>query len=267
MEQALDLSSVFALEPHGPDKYVAESPTYSWGRIYGGLVVAQALWAATQSVQPEHRVHSLHAYFILGGEIGEPVRYEVDRVRNGRSFSTRRVVARQSAGAILTLGCSFQAAEEGPESQAATMPQADGPEGIETYLDAGAERRDVSRSLDPPRSLGWVRFPIELPDDPRIHPCALAYLSDVNPMEAITMAHPEKLPEGTDWDAEMMGASLDHGMWFHRPARADRWLLHDLTGHGLVGNRGLATGLVFAGDGTHVATIAQEGLLRRRRKG
>jgi len=100
----LDLSRAFVLEAHGPDTFLGESPAYSWGRIYGGLVIAQALWAATQTVRPEHAVHSLHAYFILGGDPAEPVRYEVDRVRNGRSFSTRRVVARQSAGAILTLG-------------------------------------------------------------------------------------------------------------------------------------------------------------------
>ena len=121
-QESLDLGGVFQLEAHGPDTFVGESPAYSWGRIYGGLVIAQALWAATWTVRPEHRIHSLHAYFILGGELGEPVRYEVDRVRNGRSFSTRRVVARQTAGAILTLGCSFQVDEEGPESQSAVYP-------------------------------------------------------------------------------------------------------------------------------------------------
>ena len=109
----LDLSHIFELEPHGPDTYVGESPHYPWGRIYGGLVIAQALWAAVQTVRAAHGVHSLHAYFILGGELAEPVRYEVDRVRNGRSFTTRRVVARQSAGAILTLECSFQRDEDG----------------------------------------------------------------------------------------------------------------------------------------------------------
>ena len=118
----LDLGGIFQLEAHGPDTFVGESPDYAWGRVYGGLVIAQALFAAVQTFQPAHGVHSLHAYFILGGEPGEPIRYEVDRVRNGRSFSTRRVVARQSAGAILTLGCSFQGEEEGPESQPAALP-------------------------------------------------------------------------------------------------------------------------------------------------
>jgi acyl-CoA thioesterase-2 len=140
-EPPLDLSHVFELEPHGPDTYVGESPPYPWGRIYGGLVIAQALWAATQTVKPEHGVHSLHAYFILGGDLTEPVRYEVDRVRNGRSFTTRRVAARQSGGTILTLGCSFQRAEEGPETQSASLPESTPPpEDLEIFYDAGAER-------------------------------------------------------------------------------------------------------------------------------
>src|SRR3990170_4130750 len=121
-EQPLDLRGVFALEPHGPDTYVGESPPYEWGRIYGGLVIAQALWAATHTVDPRHHVHSLHAYFILGGELDEPVRYEVDRVRNGRSFTTRRVVARQSGGAILTLEASFHLDEPGPDVETVRAP-------------------------------------------------------------------------------------------------------------------------------------------------
>ena len=116
----LDLSRIFELEPHGPDTYLGESPPYYWGRIYGGLVVAQALWAAMLTVRDDHHAHSLHAYFVLGGDPNEPVRYEVDRVRNGRSFTTRQVIARQSGGNILTLQCSFQAEEHGPETQPAT---------------------------------------------------------------------------------------------------------------------------------------------------
>jgi acyl-CoA thioesterase-2 len=259
MSDELDLGQVFHLEPHGPDTFVGESPEYSWGRIYGGLVIAQALWAATQTVDPKYRVHSLHSYFILGGTLGEPVRYEVDRVRNGRSFTTRRVAARQSTGAILTLACSFQVAEEGPETQAATFPSdIANPAMLTPYYDAGAERCDVDVPAAPPRSLAWVRFPASLSDDPRLHACALAYLSDMNPMSAVHRAFPGD-------NDDYMGASLDHAMWFHRPARADNWLLHDLDGHGVVGNRGLATGKVFRLDGVHAATIAQEGLLRERR--
>lgn len=259
-QNPLDLTHVFDLEPHGPDTYVGESPIYSWGRIYGGLVIAQALWAATQTVRPEHAVHSLHAYFILGGEHGEPVRYEVDRVRNGRSFTTRRVLARQSAGAILTLACSFQVTESGPETQSAELEKGlPAPDDLTPYWDAGAECCEVPTPAAPPRSMVWARFPHRLGDDPRLQACGLAYLSDVNPMGAVHRSHP-------DDSEELMGASLDHAMWFHRPARADDWVLLDMTGHGMIGSRGLATGPVFHPDGTHVATIAQEGLLRVKRK-
>ena len=264
-EAPLDISRVFELEPHGPDTYVGESPNYAWGRIYGGLVVAQALWAATQTVREEHAIHSLHAYFILGGEIGEPVRYEVDRVRNGRSFTTRRVIARQSGGAILTLACSFQKHEEGPEAQSAVFPaDAVPPDDLAGELDAGADRRDLPKEKNPPRSRIWSRFPSALPEDPRLHACALAYLSDMNAMDAVWHSHPLD-PSGNE-EVESMGASLDHAIWFLRPIKADDWNLIDMTGHGIVGSRGLATGQVFSRSGVHVATIAQEGLLRVRPK-
>jgi acyl-CoA thioesterase-2 len=261
-QQPLDLHRVFELEPHGPDTYVGESPSYPWGRIYGGLVIAQALWAATKSVDPVYGVHSLHAYFILGGDFDEPVRYEVDRVRNGRSFTTRRVIARQSAGAILTLACSFQRAEDGPDSQSGSFPaDVPPPEELEMDWDAGARRCEVKVAEQPPRSTCWARFPETLGDDPRLQACGLAYLSDVNPMGAVHAS----FPGGADHETTM-GASLDHSMWFHRPVRADDWVLLDMTGHGMIGSRGLATGLVFDRHGTHVATIAQEGLLRRLRQ-
>lgn len=264
--QPLDLSRVFELEPHGPDTWVGESPRYSWGRIFGGLVIAQALWAATQTVRPDHLVHSLHAYFILGGDFSEPVRYEVDRVRNGRSFTTRRVVARQSSGAILTLACSFQIEEGGPETQSAEFPSdVPSPDDVESVWDAGALRCDLAlddaASKHRPGSRVWTRFPDALGDDPRLHACALAYLSDMNMVGAVRKTFPGPL----DPDEDLMGASLDHALWFHRRVRADDWLLLDMTGHGMIGSRGLATGPVFMPDGTHVATVAQEALLRRRK--
>ena len=262
----LDLSGVFELEPHGPDTFVGESPAYSWKRIYGGLVIAQALWAATQTVVREHTVHSLHAYFILGGDPKEPVRYEVDRVRNGRSFTTRRVAARQSGGTILTLGCSFQVAEDGPETQSPDFPtDVPAPESLPQEWDAGVDRRQVKLPDEPPRSCIWSRFPETLPDDPRVHACALAYLSDLNPMGAVVAAHPEPPKNEAEWDEIIMGVSLDHAMWFHRPVRADRWVLLDLAGQGLIRTRGLATGQAFQPDGTHVATVAQECLVRDKR--
>jgi len=258
-EPRLDLTRIFELETHGPDTFVGESPRYSWGRIYGGLVIAQALWAATQTVRAEHAVHSLHAYFILGGDLSEPVRYEVDRVRNGRSFTTRRVLARQSAGAILSLACSFQVQEGGPETQSATLePGLPAPDTLPWHWDAGVQRADVPMPARPPRSTAWARFPHSLGEDPRVQACGLAYLSDVNAMGAVHRSHPND-HEG------LMGASLDHAMWFHRPARADDWVVLDMLGHGMIGSRGLATGTVFHPDGAHVATIAQEGLLRVKR--
>ena len=255
----LDLSRVFQLEPHGPDTFVGESPAYSWGRIYGGLVVAQALWAATNTVESDYAAHSLHAYFILGGDLREPVRYEVDRVRNGRSFTTRRVMARQSAGAILTLECSFQLDEDGPDTQSTSFPEnVPAPDSLEVEFDAGAERCDVETPDSPPRSVCWARFPEALGTDPRLQACGLAYLSDINAMGAVHASYPGDTGEGIT-----MGASLDHAMWFQRPVRSDDWVLLDMRGHGMIGSRGLATGLVFHPDGTHVATIAQEGLLRK----
>ena len=265
-ESELDLSRVFVLEPHGPDTYVAESPPYSWGRIYGGLVVAQALWAATQSVVEEHALHSMHAYFMLAGEPNEPVRYEVDRLRNGRSFTTRQVVVRQSGGAILTLSCSFQRDESGVHSQSATFPQdASHPEQLQVEWGAGLPRCDVPVSDLPPRALTWTRYPLDLGDDLRLHACALAYLSDMNPVSAISRSYPGNPLERDERRKHFMSASLDHAIWFHRPVRADDWVLFDTQGHGVVGTRGLATGLVYGADGTHVAAIAQDALLRKRR--
>ena len=119
-----EASKILSLEPHGADAFVGESPLYEWGRIYGGLVIAQSLCAAMRTIDTEgHNIHSLHAYFILGGDPNEPVRYEVDRLRNGRSFSTRRVVARQSGGAILNLSCSFQRDENGPDISTSAIPK------------------------------------------------------------------------------------------------------------------------------------------------
>jgi acyl-CoA thioesterase-2 len=262
-EEPLDLSRVFELEPHGPDTFLGESPPYPWGRIYGGLVVAQGLWAATQTVKPEHGVHSLHAYFILGGDPAEPVRYEVDRIRNGRSFTTRRVVARQSGGAILSLACSFQREEGGTNTQSATLSaEIPRPQDLAAHWDAGAERCDVDLEGAPPRSVAWGRFPLPLGDDLRLHACAIAYLSDMNAMGAIRTSHPQGV--GKTWEHFATTASLDHAMWFHRPARADQWLLIDMSAHGVAGMRGLATGLVFREDGVHAASIAQEGLVRER---
>ncbi|MFT5176306.1 MAG: acyl-CoA thioesterase-2 [Gammaproteobacteria bacterium] len=268
----LDLTNALVLEPHGPDTFVGESPAYPWGRIYGGLVVAQALRAAQLTVRDEHPIHSLHAYFILGGDPAEPVRYEVNRLRNGRSFTTRQVIARQSGGAILVLSASFQVTEDGPETQSAQIPEGivhpSNASDLDWYWAAGVQRCDVNLPESEPRSLAWCRYPVAVAtdrgDDPAIQACALAYVSDVNPMSAIAASHPEGSATARDKKEHFLTASLDHAMWFHRPVKADDWMLLDMRGHGMIRTRGLATGLIFAADGAHVATVAQEGLMRRR---
>jgi acyl-CoA thioesterase-2 len=257
---------ILFLEPHGPDTFVGESPMYPWGRIYGGLVVAQALKAAALTVDPAHSVHSLHSYFILGGDPNEPVRYEVDRLRNGKSFSTRQVVARQSGGAILNLSASFQKKEEGPDVQTPQLGDIAQPEDLETdRFITGRQTRTVSFDREPPRSVEWARFPLPLSDDPVDHACALAYLSDSNAMKAIRASHPIDVTDMQHHEM-FMGASLDHSIWFHRPVQSNDWLLFDMRSLGLIGTRGVALGSVLNRKGVHVASIAQEGLLREKKK-
>ncbi len=262
-----DIAELLALEAHGPDTYVGVSPPYEWGRIYGGQVIAQALRAACDTVEASHPVHSLHAYFILGGRLDEPVRYEVDRVRNGSSFVTRRVVARQSYGAILTLEASFHVPEDGPDVQTVPAPTDVPPpedlpeEGWGWMLD----RRTVPAPHGSGRVLTWIRVDPSVGTDPIRQICALAFASDTSAVGAVRSAHPrgnvprQRMPE------VFMGASLDHAVWFHHPTRADDWLLFDLRCQFVGGARGLSFGHVFTRDGLHVATIVQEALLRERR--
>ncbi len=260
------MAKILDLEPHNKDIYIGVSPHYGWGQIYGGLVVAQALKAAALTVQPEHKVHSLHAYFILGGNISEPIRYEVDRLRDGRSFSTRQVVARQNSGAILNLSASFQKDEEGPDTQTWELGDVPLPEEIEDQGGIpGQESRTASFDRDPPRSREWGRYTEALGDDSIDHACAIAYLSDLNAMRAIRAGHPRD-PDKRHDHKFFMAASLDHSIWFHRLARADQWLMFDMQSQGLIGSRGIALGHVMDQNSRHIATVAQEGLLRERKK-
>jgi len=253
------LTELLALERVAADFFVGQSPAYDWGRIYGGQVVAQAVRAALHTVTAPHRLHSLHAYYVLAGEPEQPILYEVDRLRDGRSFSTRRVVARQASGAILNLDASFQRHEPDLDVQETGLPDdIPAPEDCAPVdWPCSGEVREVPRRPGEARSQLWIRADESLGDDEALQVSALAYLSDHNPMDAIALSH----PIGQDWD-RLMTASLDHAVWFHRPARADEWLLFDLRGHGLVNARGMATGTVHDRRGTHVATIAQEGLVR-----
>lgn len=260
----MDLSRLFDLEPHGADTFVGIGPQYPWGGLYGGQIVAQALRAAASTVDAELEVHSLRAYFIRRGDHTEPIRFEVDRIRNGRSFSTRRVIARQAIGAILNLEASFQRPEASADLQAIEM-ESGVPEPLtleSSTWTPSFDRRFVPATWVSPvaraglgRTLAWMKVNAPLGDDQLLHRCWLAYLSDDLPTDAVRTA--------TDIGGERsFTASLDHSMWFHRPVRADQWHLHDFTCHAFVGGRGLAIGHVFAEDGVHVATIAQEVLMR-----
>src|SRR5262249_49575593 len=155
------------------------------------------------------------------------------------SFTTRRVIARQSNGAILTLNCSFQAHEPGPDTQSAKFPSVPEPDALQPEFDAGLDIRSVPGRRSPPGATLWARLTYELPADPRLQACAIAYITDVNAIGAIAASYPGELPPDGQWNEKFMSASLDHAVWFHRPARADDWVLLDMTGHGIIGSRGL----------------------------
>ena len=263
----MDFATLMALEPHGPDTYVGTGPRYPWGGLYGGQIVAQAQRASSLTVDPAFRIHSLHAYFIRRGDDTEPIRFEVDRVRDGRSFATRRVIARQAVGAILSMSASFQMDEEGPDVQTAEMPAVVGPEGLaaESWSEM-FDRRFVPAKAAVGRVSGWLRMVEPVGEDAGVNACALAYLSDDLPTDAVASQHPDRPSHDDFGSGRYFSASLDHAVWFHRPLQADAWHLHDFTCHGLLSSRGLSLGHVFTADGTHVATIAQEVLFRRSRQ-
>jgi acyl-CoA thioesterase II len=249
-------------------------------RVFGGQVAGQALIAAGRTVPSDRHVHSLHAYFIRGGDPSIPIVYEVDRIRDGRSFTTRRVVAIQRGKAIFSLSASFQIVEPGLE-HADKMPDVPAPETLPTYPEqvgqAGGKLdpvRSLPRPIDiryvsePPwlsrdkgpregRNQVWMRADGKLADDPLLHVCVLAYASDMTLLDAPLARHGKYW-----WLDKVNGASLDHAMWFHRPFRADEWVLYDCESPSASGARGLATGRFFAQDGTLIATVVQEGLLR-----
>jgi acyl-CoA thioesterase II len=257
----VDLGSLLSLEQVKPGAFLGAGPVLGWGRIYGGQVVAQALRAACMTVDSPQQPHSLHAYFVRAGNEHQPVLYEVERVRDGRTFSTRQVVAYQAGGAILNLIASFHAAEDGPDVQDVRVPEAvPAPDDVAAEpTDLFLDRRIALRSdAHEPYALGWIRVTDDLGDDPVLHACALAYLSDEFILGAALLPH----PDAPDWD-RLFTASLDHALWFHRPVRADDWLLFELHGAGVADARGLAFARVFSG-GVHVASVAQEALGRAR---
>ncbi|GAB3466444.1 acyl-CoA thioesterase II [Actinophytocola sediminis] len=256
------------------------SPAESPVRVFGGQVAGQALVAAGRTVPAERKVHSLHAYFIRPGDPNIPIVYEVDRIRDGRSFTTRRVVAVQRGKAIFSLSASFHLREDGLD-HADLMPDVPHPETLPNRAAGMAELVDklgvlatLPRPIDiryvtePPwtarehgRGEGgnrvWMRADGTLPDDELLHVCVLTYASDMTLLDSILVRH------GLYWGYDnVVGASLDHALWFHRPFRADEWFLYDSTSPSASNARGLATGRFFAQDGTLIATVVQEGLLR-----
>lgn len=263
----VDVRRLFDLEPHGSDTLVGIGPRYPWGGLYGGQIVAQALRAAASSVESDFVAHSMRAYFIRRGDHNEPVRYEVDRIRNGRTFVTRRVVARQATGAILNCEASFQIPEMTRNLQTVFMPEGlPAPDDLpDSTWSPAFDRRSIPRSalsetghLGAGRSAAWMRLSAALGDDGVLHRCWLAYLSDDLPTDAVEWA----LGDGDTRHSPGYSASLDHTIWFHRQPRVDQWHLHDFTCLGFVGGRGLALGQIFSADGQHVATVAQEVLSR-----
>ena len=270
---AIEPSTMFDLQSHGPDTFVGIGPRYPWGGLFGGQIVGQSLRAAAATVDADQQVHSLRAYFIRRGDHTEPIRFEVDRIRNGRSFSTRRVVARQAIGAILNLEASFQIPEQTADLQTVPMdPAVPMPEELisEPWSEA-FDRRSVPDGVladdvrtGTGRNAAWMRVTTPLTDEELLHRCWLAYMSDDMPAHTVRQAHPDF--RGTKGTGISFAASLDHTIWYHRPLRADEWHLYDFSCHGFIGARGLGIGHVYTKVGTHVATVAQEVLMRDARK-
>lgn len=279
------LVELLALEPLEENLFRGQSQDLGWGTVFGGQVLGQALSAATRTVPPERRVHSLHAYFLRPGDVSRPIVYDVDRIRDGASFTTRRVVAIQGGHAIFNLAASFQKDEPGLDHQDA-IPDAPDPESLTSeqgliarvaerlppVLKAAAlaprpfDMRPVEAEDDPfapkarpPARMVWFKTVAPLPDNPALHACLLAYASDHG---FITTA---LRPHAVTWlTPGMQVASLDHVMWFHEPLRVDEWLLHVVDSPRAHGGRGLVRGRIFDQRGKLVASSAQEGLMRRR---
>lgn len=283
-----DLIHLLELEPLERNIYRGLNRDIGSGRIFGGQVLAQALVAAHKTVDEDDRsVHSLHGYFILAGDLDVPVVYFVDRLRDGRSYTTRRVTAIQHGNAIFNMAASFHRQEEGLSHQV-EMPDVPGPEGLDSELAIIREQRDQlpehlrdlltqDRPLDfrpverwdpfdpspgEPVRHTWVRTVGRLDDDPVHHQAVLAYASDYGILGTALVPHGK-----TVRDADVMAASLDHAIWFHRPFRIDDWLLYVKDSPVSGGGRGFSRGTYFSRSGELVASVAQEGVLRIGRRG
>jgi acyl-CoA thioesterase-2 len=279
VDALLELLDLTAL---GDDRFRGSSPDVGMQRVFGGQVAGQALVAAGRTVDPERRVHSLHGYFVRPGDTTVPIEYAVENIRDGRSFSVRRSVAYQHDKPIFFMSASFHRTERGLEHQAPAPAQIPLPDEVPTMADRLARYPDrlsmwdlIPRPIDvryvgepgwvapgdrppQPHQRAWLRIDGKLPDDPLLHACALTYASDLTLLDSVLAVHGEVWGPGG-----VVGASLDHALWFHRPFRADEWFLYDCWSPSASGARGLATGRMLTVDGRHIATAVQEGLLRR----
>ena len=281
------LLGIFNLEELELNLFRGQSPATGLQRVFGGQVIGQALTAAQKTVDPERFVHSLHCYFLLGGDPSIPIVYHVERIRDGGSFTARRVTAIQHGRPIFSLMASFQKHEEGLSHQI-EMPKnvptpAELPEREEilekirhtmpdqmkafwqnqTLVDirpTGIEHFTTQQKLPPIQNV-WMRITEPLPDDPALSAALLAYLSDMTLLDASTYAHGRRL-----FDDDLQSASLDHAMWFHRPFNLNEWLLYSQDSPSSQGSRGLSRGSIYTADGILVASVAQEGLMRLRTK-
>ena len=277
---ALDeLVRLLDLEPIEVNIFRGMSPDEKRQRVFGGQVAGQALIAAGRTVERDRLVHSLHAYFLRPGDPTVPILYDVDRIRDGRSFATRRVVAIQHGRPIFNLSASFHVVEPPGMEHQTPMPDVPEPETLPTFqerMKPWAERmgdwyhrpRPIDlRFVDAPiqtrmpdrpaEQRVWFRADGKLPDDPLLHACVVAYASDMTLLDTVMLPH-----RVTFDDANLVGASLDHAMWFHRPFRADEWLLYDTDSPSASGALGIARGKIFSADGRLVVSVVQEGLLR-----
>ena len=279
MSVALDfLVKLLDIEPIEVNIFRGVSPDEHRQRVFGGQVAAQSLMAAGRTVE-RGSVHSLHAYFLRPGDPNVPILYEVDRIRDGRSFTTRRVVAIQHGHAIFNMAASFHVDEDGPLEHQFSMPEVPSPdtlptlhERLEPYRDRLSEwfsrphpidQRHIGelpwsdeRSADPVQRL-WIKADGTLPDDPLLHACIATYASDMSLFDTMLAPHDIR------WDdADFMGASLDQCMWLHRPFRADEWLLYDMDSPSAYGARGLARGFLYTQSGKLAVSMVQEGLMR-----
>jgi len=266
------------------DEYTFEgvSPAVGPQRVFGGQVAGQALVAAGRTVEATRQVHSLHGYFVRPGDPTSPIRYDVENVRDGTSFSVRAAVAVQNGHPIFFMSASFQRPETGLDHHAPAPLDVPSPGEVPTMADRLAKYPErlgiwarIPRPIDvryvgepgwvrpgdrpaEPHQRVWMRIDGKLPDDPLLHACALTYASDLTLLDSVLSVHGEVWGPGG-----FVGASLDHALWFHRPFRADEWFLYDCWSPSASGGRGLATGRMFTADGGHLASAVQEGLLRR----